>query len=257
VKRTIVPIAGCDIEVHEQGAGAPLLFLHAGSGFKPSDAFVPLLSQQCRLIAPSHPGFGSSSLPGWIDHVDDIAHIYLELMDRIGLSKVDVIGCSIGGWIAAEMLTKAPDRFGKVVLAAPVGVKTGPTDKLDIPDIYVMTPAEVQQIMFHDPVAMAFDPSKHSDEELAIYVRNRETMALLVWEPYMHNPKLPHRLQRVASPTLFVRGASDGLVSADYLESYARLVTGAKTATIAEAGHAPHLEQPEAFARVALDFIGR
>ena len=35
------------------------------------------------MIAPSHPGFGKSSLPDWLDSVDDIAHIYLELMDRL------------------------------------------------------------------------------------------------------------------------------------------------------------------------------
>ena len=63
-----------------------------------------------------------------------------------------------------------------------------------------------------------------SDDELNIVARNRETLALLTWEPYMHNPKLKHRLHRVTVPTLFVRGASDGIVSADYLERYAALV---------------------------------
>ena len=48
-------------------------------------------------------------------------------------------------------------------------------------------------------------------------------MALLCWEPWMHNPKLTHRLHRITAPTLFVRGASDGLVSADYLAAYAKL----------------------------------
>ncbi len=257
MQRNVVTIAGCEIEVHEDGAGAPLLFLHPGSGFRATDAYVSMLAKGRRLIAPSHPGFGSSSLPGWIDNVDDIAHIYLELMDRLGLAKVDIIGCSIGGWIAAEMLTKAPERFGKVVLVGPVGVKTGPYDKLDIPDIFVLPPPEVAKLMFHDPAKMAPDLTKLSDAELSVQVRNRETLALLVWEPYMHNPKLPHRLQRVASPTLFVRGASDGVVSAAYLENYAKLVKGATTATIAAAGHAPHVEQPDAFAKLVLDFLGR
>ena len=256
MKREAITIANCELEIHEGGSGAPLLFLHPGGGFKPGDAFVDLLTARRSVIAPSHPGFGSSQLPDWIDHVDDIAHIYLELMDRMGLPKVDVIGCSIGGWIAAEMLTKTPERFGKVMLVGPVGVKTGPTDRLDIPDIYVMPPAEVQKLMFHDPASMAVDPSKLTDEELAIQARNRETLALLVWEPYMHNPKLKRRLHRVASPTLFVRGASDGLVSAAYLDAYAALVPGATTATIPDAGHAPHVEQPQAFARMALDFLG-
>src|SRR5262245_42635319 len=68
--------------------------------------------------------------------------------------------------------------------------------------------------------------------------------ALLTWEPYMHNPKLKHRLHRVNVPTLFLRGASDGIVSAEYLERYAALIPQARTETIAEAGHLPHVEQP-------------
>ena len=48
-------------------------------------------------------------------------------------------------------------------------------------------------------------------------------LALLVWEPYMHNPKLRHRLHRVTAPTLFLRGESDGLVSAEYLAALCAL----------------------------------
>ena len=53
-----------------------------------------------------------------------------------------------------------------------------------------------------------------------------------------------------------MRGASDGLVSADYLQAYARLLPNARTLTIAAAGHVPHLEQPEAFVSAVLEFLG-
>ena len=49
--------------------------------------------------------------------MDDIAHIYLELMDRLGLARSDLVGLSIGGWIAAEIATKVPERFERLVLA--------------------------------------------------------------------------------------------------------------------------------------------
>jgi pimeloyl-ACP methyl ester carboxylesterase len=137
----------------------------------------------------------------------------------------------------------------------PVGVKTGPSDKLDIPDVWALPQEDVNKLLFHDPARMQADTAKLSDEQLGVMLRNRETMALLTWEPWMHNPKLKHRLHRVRAPTLFVRGASDGLVSAQYLENYARLLPNARLATIPAAGHAPHLEQPEAFAKAALAFL--
>jgi pimeloyl-ACP methyl ester carboxylesterase len=71
----------------------------------------------------------------------------------------------------------------------------------------------------------------------------------------MHNTKLKRRLHRVTAPALFMRGASDGLVSDEYLKAYAGLLPNARTTTIAAAGHAPHLEQPEAFASAVLEFL--
>jgi pimeloyl-ACP methyl ester carboxylesterase len=249
-------LADVEIELFEAGRGRPLLFLHGGSGFSPEQPFVPLLSKSRRLIVPSHPGFGSSGLPDWLDSIDDIAHLYLELLDKVAGDAIDLVGCSIGGWIAAEMATKVPQRIRRLIMVGPVGIKVGPADKLDIPDIFAMPQADAQKLIFHDPARMAPDPAKMSDEQLAAMFRARETLALLVWEPWMHNPKLKHRLHRAAMPALFIRGESDGLVSADYLDAYARLFPDARTSSIPAAGHAPHLEQPDAFASAALDFLG-
>ena len=251
----MIPVAGIDVEVHEVGSGTPILFLHSAQGFQPGHAFIKLLAETRRVIAPSHPGFGRSGLPAWLSTVDDIAHVYLELMDKLGLRKVDVVGASIGGWTAAEMASKAPERFRRLVLVSPVGVKLGPTDRLDIPDIFAMPQEAVTKLLFHNPEKAKVDIGKMSDDELTIMVRNRETLALLVWEPWMHNPKLRHRLHRVVAPTLCLRGASDGLVSADYLAAYAKLLPNATTETIAAAGHALPVEQPQAFASSVLSFL--
>jgi pimeloyl-ACP methyl ester carboxylesterase len=251
-----VKVADVELELFEAGQGAPLLFLHGASGFDQRQPFVAPLSAKRRLIAPSHPGFGQSSLPEWLDSVDDIAHLYLELLDTLGLDKVDVVGCSVGGWIAAEMATKSPERVKRLVMVGPVGVKTGSPDKLDIPDIFAMPQSDVEKLLFHDPVRMAPNASKMTDDELAVMFRNRETLALLVWEPWMHNTKLKRRLHRVKAPALFMRGASDGLVSGDYLKAYAALLPNTRIQTIPAAGHAPHLEQPEAFVSAVHEFLG-
>lgn len=248
-------IAGIDLEVHDQGKGEPVLFLHSAQGFDPRHEISALLAARRRLIAPSHPGFGRSSLPDWLDVPDDIAYVYLELLDSLNIGSVDVVGCSIGGWIAAEMATKAPERIRRLVMVGAVGVKTGPVDRLDIPDIFAMPQDKVDELLFADPAKMKMDPSKMTDEEIAIRVRNRETLALISWEPWMHNPKLRHRLQRAKMPVLFLRGEKDGLVSAEYMERYARLLPNARTKTIGGAGHAPQIEQPKAFAEALFNFL--
>ncbi|MGZ5826941.1 MAG: alpha/beta fold hydrolase [Xanthobacteraceae bacterium] len=259
VPRTVtakhVSVAGIDIELIDRGNGKPLFYLHGGAGLRDDGAFIDALAKSRRVIAPSHPGFGASGLPDWIDSVDDLAHVHLELLDKLGLATLDLVGMSLGGWIAGEMATMAPERFPRVALIAPIGVKTGSTDKLDIPDIFAMPDAALDRLRFHDPQKFRPDYKNCSDEELAIVARNNETLALLTWEPYMHNPKLKHRLHRVTAPVLLLRGVSDGIVSADYLERYGKLFPHARIATIAAAGHAAQIEQPQATATAVLAFL--
>lgn len=257
---TIMRIAGTDLELLDStgsvNQGRAVLFLHSGQGYDPWHSFVAQLAAWRRVIAPSHPGFGRSALPDWLDSIDDVAHLYLELLDRLRLDQVDVVGCSVGGWIAADMASKAPERFHRLVLVGPVGVKIGPADKLDIPDLFAMPQDDVDKLLYRDPGRMRVDSAKLTDDELALVFRSRESLALLVWEPWMHDPKLRHRLHRVTAPALFVRGDSDGIVSGDYLEAYARLLPNARTVSISGAGHLPHLEQPAELASVIRGFFG-
>jgi pimeloyl-ACP methyl ester carboxylesterase len=260
VQLTRIKVADVELELLDtgQGSGAarPILFLHGGGGFSLQQPFVAPLSEKRRLVAPLHPGFGKSSLPDWLDSVDDIAHLHLELMDILKLDNIDLVGCSIGGWIAAEMATKSPERFRRIVLSGPVGIKVGPPDRLDIPDIFAMPESDALKLTFHDPERMKLDTTKMSDDDLAAMFRARETLALLTWEPWMHNPKLKRRLHRVVAPTLFIRGESDGLVSQSYLDAFAGLLPNARMLTIKAAAHVPQLEQPAAFASAVLEFLG-
>jgi pimeloyl-ACP methyl ester carboxylesterase len=251
----IITLAGIDIDVWEGGGGPPLLFLHGAGGFRPGPAYLDLLGRHRRVIAPSHPGFGVSGLGDWMDRPDDIAHLYLELLDRLNIGELDIMGASFGGWIAAELATMQPGRLRRLVLVAPAGVKTGSRDELDIPDIFAQPADAVQRMLYVQPDKFRADPAAMTDEELRIMLRNRESLGLFAWEPYFHNPKLPHRLHRVTCPTLFLRGAHDGLISADYITRYAALLPDARIVTLPGAAHVPQMEQPEAFAAATLSFL--
>jgi pimeloyl-ACP methyl ester carboxylesterase len=250
-----VSLAGVAVDVWEGGEGSPMLFLHGAGGFRPGLAYLERLCRHRRIIAPSHPGFGLSELPDWMDRPDDIAHLYLQLLDRLNIDQVDIVGTSFGGWIAAELATMQPQRLRRLVLAAPAGVKTGNRDELDIPDIFAQPAEAVQRMLYVDPEKFRSDPATMTDEELRIMLRNRESFALFAWEPYLHNPKLVHRLHRINCPTLFLRGAHDGLISADYISQYAALLPNASIVTLPDAAHLPQLEQPEAFASAILGFL--
>ncbi len=254
-KRRVMEIGGVELELHEGGDGPPLLYLHSGGGFRPQHPAMPLLMERHRVIAPSHPGFGHSSLPDWMNSVDDFAHVYLELMQRLDLRDTLLIGASIGGWVAAELAAWNTSRLSRLVLIGPSGIKVGSRDQLDIPDIFAMAPDEFEKRLFRNPEKFHPDFTKMDEAALQVVARNRQTMALIAWEPYLHNPKLRRRLQTIDVPTLVVRGAYDGLISAEYAKAYTDLIPGAVYREIAEAGHAPDVEQAQEFANTLLTWM--
>jgi pimeloyl-ACP methyl ester carboxylesterase len=62
-------------------------------------------------------------------------------------------------------------------------------------------------------------------------------------------------LHRIALPTLVLWGERDGIVKPDYGRAYAERIPGARFKMIANAGHYPHLEQPERTAEQVRAFI--
>jgi pimeloyl-ACP methyl ester carboxylesterase len=65
----------------------------------------------------------------------------------------------------------------------------------------------------------------------------------------MHDPKLKGRLHRIRIPTLFLWGTADRILTEAYGRAYCAAIPGARFETIERAGHYPHIEQPEEFAR--------
>jgi pimeloyl-ACP methyl ester carboxylesterase len=241
-----IDVGGVPLSVFQGGTGTPLLFLH-GTDFNPENAIWDTLCREYRVIVPFHPGFGTSPIQSWMTSIDDFAYLYLSLMEQLGLEDVVLVGSSIGGWIAAEIATKNTTRTAKLILVGPVGIKVGPIDRLDIPDIFTMPKEALHRRLYFAPERFQRDPATRSDDELLIMARNRATLAMITWEPYMHNPKLKRRLSRVDCPTLVIRGEADGIVSDAYASAYTELIPGARMMSIPQAGHYPHIEQPERF----------
>jgi len=255
VGRAEETVAGIRLELRRVGHGRPLLLLHSEEALECEPPLLDLLAADREVIIPSPPGFGGSERPDWVSAPDDIAYVYLELLDRLKLASIDVLGCSLGGWIALEMATKEPAVFSRMTLVAPYGAKfLGPAER-DIADIWMLPPADVIKRKWFDPKKGERDYKAMPEDKLSIIARNNESFARFCWEPYMHNPKLKHRLARVSAETLFIWGENDGIVTPAYGRTFAEHVPGASFAMIAEAGHYPHIEQPAEFMRHLRDFL--
>lgn len=247
---------GIDVDVVRRGKGQPLLMLHGGGGPFAAMPFAAKLAERFEIIAPTHPGFGGSRIPDSFTRVDDLAFLYLDLLDALDLKDVVLMGVSMGGWTAAEMVVMNAQRLSKLILVDSVGVKVGGREDRDIADVFGLPSETLSKLMWHDP-AKAPDISKLTDEQLTTVAANRMALGVYTWEPYMHNPKLPQRLHRVRIPTHFIWGASDGVVTADYGAKFCAMIKGATMTVIEKAGHSPQSEQPNAFVDAVIKFAAK
>lgn len=247
-------VNGTRIELLERGAGKPVLFLHPGIGLRSAEPVLDTLGRGARLIAPTHPGFGTSELPKGMSTVDDLSYFYLDFLEQLDLRDTLVVGVGLGAWIAAEIAVKSTERLSHLVLANAIGIKVGDRETRDIVDIWALTPDEFNALAYFDPSRGRHDPKTITDAEALAMARNREATARFCWSPYMHNPKLKARLHRIRIPTLFLWGTADRILSEQYGRAYCAAIPGARFETIERAGHFPHIEQPDEFARRALAF---
>jgi pimeloyl-ACP methyl ester carboxylesterase len=252
-----VEVNGVEIELSVRGQGRPLLFLHPEIGFDRAGPALDALARGSRVIAPAHPAYGKTKPPSSFNTVDDLAYLYLDLLDALDLRDVALVGAGIGGWIAAEIAIKNTARLSRLVLADAFGIKVGDREARDIYDMYFVTDADLQKVLYVDQALTQRDLSKLPDEELYALARAREATSRYGWRPYMHSPKLKGRLHRIKIPTLLLWGAEDRIVTPDYGRAYAASIPDARLQLIERAGHFPHVEQPAEFAKLTLDFIER
>jgi pimeloyl-ACP methyl ester carboxylesterase len=181
--------------------------------------------------------------------VDDMAYLYLDLLDSLNLRDVTVVGASFGGWLAAEIATKTNERISRLVMLGALGVKLGSRDKSDIVDIFATPRSRWEELTFCDVKFWQRNYESLSEDELTVIARNREATALFAWNPYMYNPKLKARLHRIRVPVLFLWGEADRFAPPEYGRAYSALIPGARFELVGETGHFPHIEQAERVAR--------
>src|SRR2546423_15559443 len=103
----MIDLHGRRVQMMEGGEGEPLLYLHSAYG--ENILWLPFhqkLAEKFHVIAPAHPGFAQSEGIEEIDSMEDMVFHYVDLLDHLGLEKVNIAGVSLGAWIGAEFATR-------------------------------------------------------------------------------------------------------------------------------------------------------
>ena len=179
-------IAGCKVNVLRGGRGAPLLFLHGARGAGVWLPFFKALSEHFEVIVPEHPGFGRSDMPEWLDNVGDLANFYLEFMQKLGLREVNLVGTSLGGWIAADLAVRNSSALRSLTLVAAAGIHVPGASK---GDLFLWTPEQlVRNLFFDQALAEAMLKQTPDEEERKRQAKNALSLAKLTWQPRLYDP---------------------------------------------------------------------
>jgi pimeloyl-ACP methyl ester carboxylesterase len=247
-------VGGRATRIVRAGRGRPLLWLHDTTG----NRWTPghdALARRHEVIAPSLPGFDDSTTLGRIDTPEDVVFWMLDLWDALSLERPVLLGCGLGGWIAAEFAARYPERLGRLVLVDAYGLQV---DGALAADEFALTPPMLRPLVFAEPeasLALEWLPDAQAPERMESALHARVAAARLAWQfPYC--PKLRGRLARAKVPALILWGAEDRLVPPAHAHAYAASLPDARVAVVPGAAHYPYLETPDRFAREVTRFLG-
>jgi pimeloyl-ACP methyl ester carboxylesterase len=265
---SVETVGGRAVTLTRLGTGPPLLYLHGLADVhsavapEPAPPLLAALAKRSEVVAPALPGYAGSDALGAHSDVEDHAFHLADLVDQLGLGAVDMVGASIGGWLAAEFALRHPDRVRRLVLVGPLG--------LYVPDargaLFFGAAAprgvgglgEVRGVLFAEPdgsTALDALPDELTREESLRWFGGLAGAAQLGWPaPQLCNPKLGSRLGRIAAPTLLVWGREDQIAPVAHADAWRRGLPDARVEVL-DGGHALTLEQPAGIARVVDGFL--
>jgi pimeloyl-ACP methyl ester carboxylesterase len=173
-----------------------------------------------------------------------------------------LVGLSMGGYAAFEIVRSAPERVAKLALldtsARPDAPEQSEQRKLQIAMAEGGRFGEVADLLFPKYVAAA----RHRDEALRLTVRAmaEETGAeafVRQQKAIMGRPDSRPGLGAIRCPTLVLVGEQDVLTPPDRAAEIASALPDAELVTVPECGHLSTLEQPEAVTRALLELLAR
>ena len=222
---------------------------------------IPTLSKYFHLIIPDIIGFGYSDKPAVDYTMDFFIDFFRSFLDNLGISKVNIVGSSLGGHIATEFAIRFNHMVEKLVLVSPAGMmrKSSPTL-----DRYIMAALYPEYQRVYEAFSeMVYDSNAINQETLMDFINRMSLsnakhafMSTLLGVRYA--PDLRCRLSNITAPTLLVWGDDDTTIPlAQYSDQYKGISNMEEIVVIKKCRHIPHVENPATFNRIILRFLVR
>ena len=264
----------------KRGEGPALLLLHGlACDHTTWDPVIDILAEKYTVIAPDLLGHGLSDKPRADYTLGGYANGMRDLLTILGIDKVTVVGHSFGGGIAMQFAYQFPERTQRMILVATggLGPEVTPLIKLiQAPGWGLAMGALTLPVIRHaELVALRAAAEYGAVGPLRKYTRDLGEVACIVesWKDRRTRFAIRHLVRAVidwrgqivtmsdrayltaAVPVAVVWGRDDMVLPAHHASNAAALAPDARVEVIADAGHVPHKDHPERFARLVDDFI--
>jgi pimeloyl-ACP methyl ester carboxylesterase len=259
------------VDVGSPGMRDPVVLVHGlGGQWQNWLENIPRLAQERRVLALDLPGFGLTpepadgelSISGYGRYVDAFC-------ERLGLDTVNVVGNSMGGFIAAEVAIQFPERVSRLALVSAAGISSADALQAPILTIGRLASAVATNTAARYRMLAARPIGRHAS--LALVARHpRLLRADLAYEGFFKGAGKPgfddalracldydfrDRLPDVKVPTLIVWGEKDSIIPVRDANEFERLIPDSRKLVMRDTGHIPMAERPEAFNDVLTEFL--
>ncbi len=248
---------------HEVGEGTPILFLH-GSGTGVSAAAnwwlnLPQIGEQARCIAIDTIGYGQTvvapntayGIRAWVDHA-------IRTLDALGIEKTWVVGNSLGGWLAFQMVLDYPERVLGIVSMGTGGAKQTAALKAHAnPELTVegikktLSMFVVNKDLITDELVKVRFASATND-----YASNR--LMDVVGARDRDRFEFPldfEKMKDITVPVLLIHGVQDVVIPVSRSWDILNTVPHADAHIFSQCGHWSQVEKAEEFNTVIKDYL--
>ena len=260
-----INVNGLKIRYLESGKGQKkhILFIHGlGSA---ADRWMKIpdeLSSDFHSIAIDLPGFGESDKPKNMDYtIDQFRTIIVSFLKELTIQneKINLIGHSLGGYIASEIAIQNQNNIAQLVLIDSSGMLERPTAILKEYLSAAMNPTQ-------DNVRKAFekmvaDPKRIPTQLVAGFIRRiNMPNAKHAFESTLINSATTqiglNRLRKITSiPTLILWGDHDNVIPLEHSSFFKKSIDNSRLEIIEDAGHAPFAEKPKEVCELLKNFL--
>lgn len=265
-----VPVNGWPTPALRGGPDAPedsvpVLMLH-GYGTSKEAMTLPMswLKGSRRVWAPDAPGFGDHDLPPgdapgpaeylrWID----------QFRVAIGAERMDVVGTSMGGALAAAYAAEHPERVRRLVLLAPAGVEPPVRNDFMRAAYRGENPLDIRggedfdrvvQTVFARPPAIPA-PFRQAMVDRAVARRDDWLRIVERIRPFLLDG-VRAQLSAIDAPTLVIYGSADRVTDASMLSVFQRGIARTRAVIVPDAGHVVFADAPREVAAELRAFLG-